>query len=181
MRKRAVFGSVLSSAAVLAAGWQIGVHEQDAAGLASTGASTSSSASAATGTSTGTGAASAAGSAGASSGSASTSATASATPSPSATTAPATAQTYTGSVVNTRFGTIQVSVTVADGTITDVTALKLTDDDNKSVQISARAAPILRSEVLAAQSANVATVSGATYTSDGYLQSLQSALDQAGL
>ncbi|TFD49138.1 FMN-binding protein [Cryobacterium frigoriphilum] len=88
--------------------------------------------------------------------------------------------TFTGSVVGTRFGNVQVSVTIASGAITDVTALQLTADDRKSVQISARAAPILRSEVIAAQSANVQNVSGATYTTDAYLQSLQSALDAAG-
>ncbi|QWT25239.1 FMN-binding protein [Subtercola sp. PAMC28395] len=84
-------------------------------------------------------------------------------------------------MISTRYGTIQVQITVNSGKITDVTALKLTDDGGRSVQISARAAPVLRSEVLSAQSANVASVSGATYTSDGYLQSVQSALDQAGL
>ena len=88
--------------------------------------------------------------------------------------------TFTGSVVATRFGNLQVSVTIGAGAITDVTALQLTDHDGKSVQISNRAAPILRSEVLAAQSANVQNVSGATYTTNGYLQSLQSALDAAG-
>ncbi|CAN5399624.1 hypothetical protein BH09ACT1_BH09ACT1_16940 [soil metagenome] len=90
-------------------------------------------------------------------------------------------KTYTGDVESTQFGTVQVSIDVAGGTITDVTALKLTDDGGRSVQISEQAAPILRSEVLASQSAKVATVSGATYTSDAYLSSLQSAIDKAGL
>jgi uncharacterized protein with FMN-binding domain len=88
--------------------------------------------------------------------------------------------TYTGSSVDTRFGSVQVSVTISGGAITDVTALKLTDHESRSVQISNRAAPVLREEVLAAQSADVSNVSGATYTSDAYLESLQSALDQAG-
>lgn len=88
--------------------------------------------------------------------------------------------TFTGSSVSTRFGSVQVAVTISGGTITDVTALHLTDQDGRSVQISNRAAPILREEVLAAQSTNVSNVSGATYTTDGYLSSLQSALDQAG-
>lgn len=92
-----------------------------------------------------------------------------------------TAATYTGSSVQTRFGLVQVAVTVSAGTITDVTALHLTDDGRKSVQISNRAAPILRDEVIASQSANVSNVSGATYTANAYLESLQSALDQAGL
>lgn len=88
---------------------------------------------------------------------------------------------YTGDTVGTRFGDVAVAITVSNGAITDVTALKLTDHDNRSVQISNRAAPILRDEVLAAQSASVANVSGATYTTRAYLSSLQSALDQAGL
>lgn len=88
---------------------------------------------------------------------------------------------YTGDSVSTRFGDVQVQITVSGGALTDVTALQLTDHDGKSVQISNRAAPVLRSEVLQAGSANVNTVSGATYTSDAYLTSLQSALDQAGL
>ncbi len=76
---------------------------------------------------------------------------------------------------------MQVSVTVSGGQVTEVTALQLTDADRKSIQISNRAAPILREEVIAAQSANVSMVSGATYTSNAYLASVQSALDQAGL
>lgn len=89
--------------------------------------------------------------------------------------------TFTGDDVNTRFGSVQVQITVSGGKITDVSALQLTDTDRRSIQISNRAAPILRSEVLQAQSARVSQVSGATYTSDAYLQSLQSAIDQAGL
>jgi uncharacterized protein with FMN-binding domain len=89
--------------------------------------------------------------------------------------------TYTGASVDTRFGSVQVAVTISGGTITDVTAVHLTDTDGRSVQISNRAAPILREEVLASQSANVSNVSGATYTTQAYLSSVQSALDQAGL
>ncbi|SFR72468.1 Uncharacterized protein, contains FMN-binding domain [Agromyces sp. CF514] len=88
--------------------------------------------------------------------------------------------TYSGSSVSTRFGDVQVQVTVSGGAITEVTALRLTDHDGRSVQISNRAEPVLRDEVLQAQSARVSFVSGATYTSAAYLQSLQSALDQAG-
>nr|WP_216845751.1 FMN-binding protein [Rathayibacter sp. VKM Ac-2857] len=100
-----------------------------------------------------------------------------ATASPSA----STDGTWTGSSVSTRFGAVQVAITVTGGQITDVTAVHLTDKDGRSVSISNRAAPILRQEVLAAQSAQVQAVSGATYTSDGYLTSLQSAIDQAGI
>lgn len=87
--------------------------------------------------------------------------------------------TYAGTAVETRFGTVQVQVTIKAGVITDVTALHLTDQEQRSVQISARAAPLLRSEVLSAQSANVQTIGGATYTSEAYLTSLQAALDAA--
>ncbi len=94
---------------------------------------------------------------------------------------PVTDGTFTGDDVNTRFGSVQVEITVTAGEITDVTALQLTDHDRKSISISNRAAPILRSEVLDAQSAKVSNISGATYTSDAYLQSLQSAIDQSGI
>lgn len=87
--------------------------------------------------------------------------------------------TYTGSSVETRYGAVQVEITVSGGSITDVKALQLTDADPRSEQISNQAAPLLRSEVLKAQSAGVATISGATYTTDGYLTSLQSAIDKA--
>lgn len=89
--------------------------------------------------------------------------------------------TFTGDAVQTRFGSVQVRVSVSGGKITDVTALQLTDEDRRSVQISSRAAPLLRAEVLKAQSANVQTISGATVTSSAYLTSLQAALDAAHL
>lgn len=88
--------------------------------------------------------------------------------------------TYTGTTVSTRFGDVQVQVTISGGAITDVSALRLTDHDGRSVSISNRAAPLLRDEVLAAQAASVSMISGATYTSSAYLQSLQAALDEAG-
>lgn len=86
-----------------------------------------------------------------------------------------------GAVEQTRFGSVQVEIVVSAGKITDVKALKLTDQGGRSVEISNQAAPILRSQVLAAQSANVDGVSGATYTTQGYLSSVQSAIDKAGL
>jgi len=86
----------------------------------------------------------------------------------------------TGDAVDTRFGTVQVQVTVEGGTIVDVTALQLPTGGRNS-QESAYAEPILRSEALQAGSARIDTVSGATYTSMGYIQSLQSALDSAGI
>lgn len=86
--------------------------------------------------------------------------------------------TYTGTTESDRFGTITVTVTLANGKITDVT-YKTTVGDNHSAQIEARAIPTLKAAVLAANSADVSTVSGATYTSNKYLSSLQSALDKA--
>ncbi|WP_010205276.1 FMN-binding protein [Salinibacterium sp. PAMC 21357] len=88
--------------------------------------------------------------------------------------------TYTGSSINTRFGAVQVQLTIAGGSISEVTALHLTDEDGRSIQISNRAAPVLRSEIIASQSTAVSNVSGATYTTQAYLASVQSALDQAG-
>ena len=85
-----------------------------------------------------------------------------------------------GAVIDTKYGTVQVQVVILDQVITDVIAMKLTDSSPDSVEISARAAPILREEVLASQSAQVDVVSSATYTSEAYLTSLQSALDAVG-
>jgi uncharacterized protein with FMN-binding domain len=75
---------------------------------------------------------------------------------------------------------VQVRVTVAGGKITDVATVELTADDAHSAQINADAAPELRQEVLRAQSAQIDGVSGATFTSEGYEASLQSALDKIG-
>ncbi|HYL41379.1 MAG TPA: FMN-binding protein, partial [Candidatus Binatus sp.] len=88
--------------------------------------------------------------------------------------------TYDGSAVNTRYGTVQVEGTVRGGKVTAVTAVAL-PMGGRSGMISGYAAPILSSEALSAQSAQIDIVSGATYTSDGYAQSLQAALDQAGI
>jgi uncharacterized protein with FMN-binding domain len=87
--------------------------------------------------------------------------------------------TVTGPQIVLAHGIVQVRVTITDGRITDVTALQLPHDNPDSWNTSNRAAPILRSEVLAMQSANVNVVSGATYTSRGYARSLQAALDAA--
>ncbi|MBK6441429.1 MAG: FMN-binding protein [Actinomycetales bacterium] len=86
--------------------------------------------------------------------------------------------TYTGTTQSDRFGTITVTVTLANGKISNVT-YATTVRDNHSAQIEARAIPTLKAAVLAANSADVSTVSGATYTSNKYLSSLQSALDKA--
>jgi uncharacterized protein with FMN-binding domain len=89
-------------------------------------------------------------------------------------------KTVDGSVVSTRYGDVQVEVVVANGKVSDVVALEL-PTGRRSGQISQYAGPILRQEALQAQSAKIDLVSGATYTSDAYTQSLQSALDQAGV
>jgi uncharacterized protein with FMN-binding domain len=110
------------------------------------------------------------------------------TTSPSPSTSPKTgtsptsaAKTYTGSVASTRWGDVQVTITVTDGKITDVAVPVYPSENHKDQEINAYALPALRQETLAAQSANIDTVSGATVTSDGYLQSLQAALDAAHL
>jgi len=90
-------------------------------------------------------------------------------------------RTVTGDTVQTRWGPVQVKITVKNGKITDVTAVQYPSDNPRDQEINSNALPQLRSEALAAQSASIDTVSGATYTSDGYRQSLQSALDSAGL
>lgn len=87
--------------------------------------------------------------------------------------------TFAGGVVQIPFGPVQVQITVSGGKITDVQTLQMPSDRSRSAQIAAYSAPILRSEALTAQSAQIYIVSGATYTSDGYAQSLQSALDAA--
>jgi uncharacterized protein with FMN-binding domain len=96
-------------------------------------------------------------------------------------TAPATASgTYTGQIVHTRYGPVQVEVTLSHGRLTRVKALRLPSANGHDRQVAADAVPKLTREALAAQSADIDTVSGASYTSDGYRQSLQSALDSAG-
>ena len=89
-------------------------------------------------------------------------------------------RTVTGTVASTQYGPMQVQVTLAGTKITKVTVLQRTDDGAESDQIDATAIPTLTSETLAAQSAHIDAVSGASYTSSGYIQSLQSALDKGG-
>ncbi|MEV6612467.1 FMN-binding protein [Streptomyces sp. NPDC051051] len=88
-------------------------------------------------------------------------------------------RTLTGDSVQTRYGPVQVRVTVKDGRLTDVTAVAYPQENPRDQQINGYAIPQLTREALSAQSADIDTVSGATYTSDGYRQSLQSALDSA--
>ncbi|MEV4639539.1 FMN-binding protein [Actinoplanes sp. NPDC049548] len=90
-------------------------------------------------------------------------------------------KTYTGSVAQTRWGPVQVSITVSGGKVTEVTVPVYPTDNHRDQEINEYALPILRQEALAAQSADIDAVSGATVTSDGYKQSLQAALDAAHL
>jgi predicted ferric reductase len=85
--------------------------------------------------------------------------------------------TVVGSLQRTLYTNVQVAAVLKDGRLVDVRALRLPDVDARSRQISAMAAPILRREAIAAGSAHIDTVSGATYTSEAYAQSLQAALD----
>jgi uncharacterized protein with FMN-binding domain len=87
--------------------------------------------------------------------------------------------TVTGPVIDTRYGPVQVQVTISGGKIADVAALQLPSDHPRSAAISDYVAPVLRTEALQAQSAQIDLVSGATYTSMAYARSLQAALDQA--
>lgn len=164
MRARAVLGGVLSSVAVLVIGWQVGGQTATTASPPTSTSDTSGSGTSGSGTSgtdaSGSGASGTSGSAASGS---------------------TTSGTFLGAVAQTRYGPVQVRIVVSDGTITDVTAPQLTDADGRSVAISAQAAPVLRQEALQAQSAQIQAVSGATFTSEGYTTSLQSAIDQAGL
>jgi uncharacterized protein with FMN-binding domain len=96
-------------------------------------------------------------------------------------TATAATKTVTGSAAQTRYGPVQVEITVTNGQITAVDAVVYPTQSSKDRQINARAIPRLDQEALAAKTANIDMVSGATYTSIGYRTSLQSALDQAGV
>ena len=86
--------------------------------------------------------------------------------------------TFTGQAFDTPYGTVQIALVVQNGKITDVQELQLPNDRRLSQQISAQAGPMLRTEVLQAQSDNIYSISGASFTSYGFYQSLQSALSQ---
>ncbi|MFI6080276.1 FMN-binding protein [Streptomyces sp. NPDC051217] len=87
--------------------------------------------------------------------------------------------TFTGDPINTRYGTVQVAATLSNGKITAVKVVQAPDQSGRDQQISSYALPRLTQEAIGAQSAHIDAVSGASYTSQGYIQSLQSALDQA--
>jgi uncharacterized protein with FMN-binding domain len=87
--------------------------------------------------------------------------------------------TYTGDTENTVYGRVQVAVVVSGGKITNVNFLRMPDDLGHTQEVTAFAEPLLKNETLYKQSAHIDFVSGATQTSQGYQQSLQSALDMA--
>jgi uncharacterized protein with FMN-binding domain len=91
------------------------------------------------------------------------------------------ATTVTGTVAQTQWGPVQVQLVVEDGTITSVKVLQYPSGNPRDTEINSYALPVLIKETTDQQSANIDMVSGATVTSNGYLQSLQSALDQANL
>ena len=106
------------------------------------------------------------------------------TPGASASPSPNTAAGYkdgsfTGQDAPNQYGDVQVKVIISGGKITDVQALTLPTDRQRSAEISQQAGPLLHDEVVQAQSAQIDILSGATFTSESYAQSVQSALDQA--
>ena len=168
MSTRSKAAAALASAGILLVGWNVGTANgktvsSTAAGTTTTAGTTSGTTS--SGTTSGT------------TSSGTTSGTTSSGTTSSGTTSGATGS-YTGTTKSDRWGTLTVTVTLVNGKITDIT-YKSTVGDNRSAQIEARSIPVLKAAVLAANSTDVSTVSGATYTTKKYLSSLQSALDQA--
>ena len=88
---------------------------------------------------------------------------------------------YTGPVAQTRWGPVQVKISVQGGKLTKITIVQQPNGNSRDAEIYSQALPILIDETRKAQSANIDMVSGATVTSDGYVRSLQAALDEAGI
>jgi uncharacterized protein with FMN-binding domain len=148
---RAKFAAVIASAGVLGAGWAAGT-----ANGATVATTTTTGTTATTGTTT--------------------SGATSKTTSGSSTYKDG---TYTGTTVQHRYGSVTVTVTISGGKITNVTAQALDGGDRRSQSIDSQAVPMMKTEVLSANSANVSTIGGATYTTTAYITSLQSALAKA--
>jgi uncharacterized protein with FMN-binding domain len=105
-----------------------------------------------------------------------------ATTAPAAPAAPAgVSGTFTGGTAQTAYGPVQVQIVVQNNTITSANAIKYPTGNSHDVAIAQYAIPVLNREAVQAQSAQISMVSGATYTSSGYIQSLQSALSAAHL
>jgi len=112
---------------------------------------------------------------------ATTKATPAATPTTAAPKPAGVTGTFTGASANTVYGPVQVQITVSNGKITNAVALVYPTGSFRDQQINQQAIPYLIQETLAAQSANIQGVGGASYTSQGWVNSLQSALAKAGL
>lgn len=169
MRIRSVIFAVLASAGVLVSGWYSGVL---AAGAATSGQAVASGTSDTSDSATGSGRSGSSGTTGPSGSSGSSGTDSGSSGSDS---------TVTGEAYSTRWGDVQVRITVEGGEITGIEAVELPENDGHSQRISQVAEPVLREEVLSSQSADVQLVGGATYTSRAYLNSLQSAIDKANL
>lgn len=91
------------------------------------------------------------------------------------------AKTVTGTVADTIYGPVQVQITVKNGKVTAAQAVEYPQESPRDQQINSYAIPVLNQEAVSASSASIDAVSGATYTSGGYVTSLQSALDKAGV
>ena len=117
----------------------------------------------------------------ASTGAAATAASTTTTTKPKRTRKPAAAKTVVGSLASDQYGSLQVKLTIRAGRISKVGFTSFVANDGHSAGIDQSAAPILIQETVAAQSAHIQGVSGATYTTGIYEQSLQSAIDKAGL
>ncbi|CAJ1193029.1 FMN-binding protein [Companilactobacillus nantensis] len=87
--------------------------------------------------------------------------------------------TYTGSSTSTRWGDVQVQITIAGGKLTKINVLNSPNSEQKSVEINEQALPTYKSEAIKAQSASIQQISGATETYKGFTGSLQNALNQA--
>ena len=151
MSTRAKFAAVIASAGVLGAGWAVGT-----ANGATVATTTTTGTTATTGTTT--------------------SGATSKTTSGSSTYKDG---TFTGTTVQHQFGSVTVTVTISGGKITNVTAQALDGGDRRSQSIDSQAVPMMKTEVLSANSASVSTIGGATYTTTAYITSLQSALAKA--
>jgi uncharacterized protein with FMN-binding domain len=113
-----------------------------------------------------------------SSGSTSSSSGTSGSSASSSTSASSTTKTVAGNSIDTRWGPVQVKITVSNGTVTSATAVDYPTNNGRDQEINSYAIPTLEKESIGKSTADIDAVSGATYTSDGYIQSLQSALDK---
>ena len=174
MSTRASAATLLASAGVLGLGWGVSTAN-GALVLTSPAPTAATTTTTASGTSTGT----------------STSAPTASTPTASETDTQASTTTagttdaapadgtYIGETVTHHYGSVTVTVTISGGRISALSEQIVEDGDRKSSMINSRSIPVIRDEIVAANSAQVSTVSGATYTTGAYLSSLQSALDKA--